>query len=245
MTSFTAAHLQTALGARPLRFYKAIGSTNDAAREWLRTGAATGSVVIADEQAQGRGRQGRTWQTPPGTALAISVILRPPDSSLPRLAMLGALAIAEMAEATGIAGVGIKWPNDVQIAGRKVSGVLAEAEWHGDELSGAVLGMGVNVRVDFRGTDLEERATSLEAALGQPLDRVTLVALLLARLDAWYACLDSDALFDAWKRRLVTLGQQVKVGDVTGLAESVDGDGVLWVRDDKGQGHRVVAGDVG
>lgn len=238
-------HLQTLLAPRAVRFYKQAGSTNDIAREWLREGAPDGAVVIADEQISGRGRQGRVWHTPPGVALALTVVLHPPAEWLPRLSMLGALAVAELAEGIGARSVGIKWPNDVQLNGRKVSGVLPEAEWDGNRLLGAVLGIGVNVRVDFRGTELEATATSLETIAKHRLDRAELAKDLLARIDFWYCRLDTDALFDAWKERLSTIGQAVTINAVQGVAEAVDEHGILLVRDAQGTLQRVVAGDLG
>lgn len=236
--------LQGLLAPRAVRYYVQAGSTNDIAREWLRNGGSDGAVVIADEQISGRGRQGRVWHTPPGVALAVSVILRPPGDWLPHLSMLGALAVLETAAQAGAADVGIKWPNDVQIGGRKVSGVLPEAEWDGDRLLGAVLGIGVNVRTDFRGTELEATAISLETAVGRRLDRAELARDLLARIDFWYGQLGSDALFDVWKGRLTTLGQPVTINDVQGVAEGVDAQGALLVRDVNGILQRVVAGDL-
>jgi BirA family biotin operon repressor/biotin-[acetyl-CoA-carboxylase] ligase len=242
--TLTAERLQTLLAPRPVRFYAQAGSTNDLARQWLRDGAADGSVVIADEQISGRGRQGRVWHTPPGVALAVSIILHPPVDWLPRLSMLGALAVAELAEGVGAQDVGIKWPNDVQINGLKVSGVLPEAEWDGSRLLGVVLGIGVNVRTDFRRTELEATATSLETAFGQQLDRAELARDLLVHVSFWYNQLESDALFAAWKGRLSTLGQPVTINEVQGVAEAVDEQGALLVRDTNGTVRRVVAGDL-
>ncbi len=236
--------LETLLAPRPVRFYEQASSTNDLARDWLRAGASDGAVVIADEQISGRGRQGRTWHTPPGVALAVSVILHPTTDNLPRLSMLGALAIAEMAEQIGAAHVAIKWPNDVQVNGLKVSGVLPEAEWNGSRLAGAVLGMGVNVRVDFRNTELENTAISLETAVGRRLDRAELIAMLLERVDDWYRRLSTPELFEAWQARLSTPGQMVTIGGVHGLAEGVDAQGALLVRSTAGKLERVTAGDL-
>jgi BirA family biotin operon repressor/biotin-[acetyl-CoA-carboxylase] ligase len=221
-----------------------VGSTNNVAREWLREGAESGAVVIADEQVQGRGRGDHGWYTPPGAALAMSVILYPSANVLPRLTMLGALSIAELCDDIGLPDVSIKWPNDVLVNGRKVSGILVEAEWQGDQLLGAVLGMGLNVRVNFAGTEVEDKAISLETALGKPLDRTELVALLLGKVDGWYSQLSSPGLFTAWKNRLGTLGSRVQIGDVSGIAEDVDDQGVLLIRDDHNHLHRVIAGDL-
>ncbi len=203
-------------------------------------------MVIADEQRQGRGRKGRLWYTPPGVALALSVVLRPQAQTLGRVSMLGALAVAESSEQLGLAEVGIKWPNDVQLNGLKVCGILPEAIWQGSELLGVVLGVGVNVRVQFDGP-LAATATSLEPALGQPINRARLAAQILERVDHWAAMLGSAAFFEAWQQRLTTIGQHVHMSEpeaISGLAEGVDPDGALRIRDESGQVHRVVAGDV-
>jgi BirA family biotin operon repressor/biotin-[acetyl-CoA-carboxylase] ligase len=158
--------------------------------------------------------------------------------------MLGALAVVDLVRESGIDAVGIKWPNDVLVQGRKVSGVLAEAEWDEDRLLGAVLGIGINVRVDFQATPLAASAISLEDAAGRSLDRVDLLKLLLDRVSYWYEQLESAAFFEAWRNVLVTLGQPVRIGDLEGVAESVDASGALWLRLADSQVRRVVAGDV-
>lgn len=229
---------------RPVRYFERVGSTNDLARAWLREGAMTGAFVFADEQTRGRGRMGRSWQTPPGAALAVSVILHPLAEHLHQIGMIGALAIYDLALEVGAVAVGIKWPNDVLVSGRKVSGLLPEAEWDGDALLGVVLGMGVNVRVDFSGSELEHKAISLEQAASRPLDRLDLLSFLLNRVDYWYAQLGSTGVFETWKSRLLTLGQRVTIGQAHGLAESVDEQGALLVRDDSGTIQRVIAGDI-
>jgi len=148
-----------------------------------------------------------------------------------------------MCEKLGIGQVGIKWPNDVQIAGRKVSGVLPEAAWQDGVLLGVVLGMGVNVRVPFD-AELAQTAINIEAALGHPCDRADLLRLLLGYVDDWAARITSPDLLAAWRSRLTTLGQPVTVGDVSGMAEAVDDDGALLVRTGAGDVQRIIAGDV-
>ena len=234
--------LAQVLKARPFKFFPQVASTQDVALEWLREGAEAGSVVIADEQLAGRGRQGRTWYTPPGVALAVSLILRPPVKTLPQVTMLGALSIAMMLEKLDAEAVTIKWPNDVRLQGRKVSGVLPEAVWEGDKLVGVALGMGINVRNTFMGTELEQVAISIEEAMNVTYDRVELVQRLLTELDYW--TLGTSQLFEAWRMRLDTIGQHITVNGISGKAETVDMTGALMVRDATNQVHRVVAGDV-
>jgi BirA family biotin operon repressor/biotin-[acetyl-CoA-carboxylase] ligase len=219
----------------------------DEARTWLSEGAPHGALVIADEQTSGRGRLNRAWQTPMGSALAVSVVLRTAPQALSAVSMLGGLAVADMLDGLGVPAVGLKWPNDVLIDKAKVSGVLAEAHWDGIALRGVVLGIGVNVSVDFAGTALAGEAVSVEAVLCRPVDRLAMLVSLIAHLEAGVPLLGSAALFQRWRSRLVTLGQRVHVQGVMpfwGTAEDVDDDGALWVRDDEGLRRRVIAGDV-
>jgi BirA family biotin operon repressor/biotin-[acetyl-CoA-carboxylase] ligase len=176
--------LQAALGSRPFRFFASTESTMQDARQWLADGAADGAVVITDEQRAGKGRLGRGWLTPPGTAIAMTVILRdgPPETS-----MLGGLAVAEGLGGYAPDAVSLKWPNDVLIAGKKVCGVLAEAVREGDQLQATILGMGVNIAVDFTGSELESSATSLRDHATQAIDRAALIASILGRIDHWRA----------------------------------------------------------
>ncbi|MBI1278057.1 MAG: biotin--[acetyl-CoA-carboxylase] ligase [Anaerolineaceae bacterium] len=233
---------------RPVRFFKQIGSTNDVTSEWLKHGGESGSIVVADEQVSGRGRLGRVWHTPAGTALIVSVILRPRSEDLSQITMLGALAISDTIRNWGIQHVGIKWPNDVQINGLKVSGILPEVVWENEQLVGVVLGMGINVRIDFTGTELMNSAVSIEPVLGRPIDRLDLLEDVLKRIDYWFARLGQDELFDAWKKQLVTIGQHVRLQsagyEVAGLAQAVDKDGALLIRRADGLVERVIAGDI-
>lgn len=252
---FTDAALRVALGERPFRFSPQTGSTNDIAREWALSGVLSGAVALTEEQTAGRGRFRRTWQAPPGSALLMSVILRPPSDPewLPRLTMVGAVAVSEALTAlvSDPLRVGLKWPNDVQLDGRKVCGILAEAVWQGETLRAAILGIGLNVRIDFAGSPLAESAISIEPALGRRVDRLALLADVLHRVDQWAAQLGSPALLAGWRARLTTLGQQVRVvpaddpsAAISGQAVDVDENGALVLRDEHGTLRRMLAGEV-
>ena len=240
--------LHLLISPRPFKYFDQVESTQDIAFEWLRDGADVGSVVIADEQIKGRGRGKHDWVTPPNTAIAMSVILHPEVEVLHQITMMGALAIYDILKSYGADDVGIKWPNDVLLKGKKVCGILPESEWAGEELKGVVLGMGINVRVDFAQSELEDRAISIEPEIGKPIDRSQLVVQLLDRIDYWYDRLGTDELFEAWRDRLVTLGQDVAINShgeaVSGKAESVDSQGAILVRTSYGELKRVVAGDI-
>jgi BirA family biotin operon repressor/biotin-[acetyl-CoA-carboxylase] ligase len=158
----------------PIRYFDRLGSTNDEAARWVEEGAPDLSLVVADEQTAGRGRLSRRWYTPPGSALAFSLVLRPvlsgsspviqsadrasgfpsdekkepaqiPAKFLPRLSALGALAVYTALRERYSLSPQVKWPNDVLVERKKLAGVLAEATWDGELLSAAILGIGVNV----------------------------------------------------------------------------------------------------
>ncbi len=180
----------------------------------------------------------------------MSVILRPRLSQecLARLTMVGAVAVADVLAELAPDQVSLKWPNDVLLAGRKVAGVLSEAIWQGDRLEAVILGIGLNVRVDFAGTPLADHAISVEAVTGELIDRAMLLRRLLARIDHWSMHVGDQALITAWRARLETLGQQVTAaspaGSISGQAVDVDEDGALLLRTGDGVVHRVVAGEV-
>lgn len=228
---------------QPFRYFDSVDSTNDIAKDWLLSGTQALSVVIADEQRKGRGRKGRVWHTPAGVALALSVILKPTVHQAHRVSMLGALAVYDLCASLGIKHVGIKWANDVQIMGKKVSGILPEAVWERDKLIGVVLGIGVNVRVTFP-PELAETAINLELATGQTLNREALLATLLTRIQYWYGQLDDNELFDTWEERLSTIGQAVEIEGIVGIAQGVDYDGALLIKTHDARIQRVLAGDV-
>lgn len=239
------------LGSRPSRYFPQIGSTNDEAASWAREGAPSGAIVVADEQTAGRGRYRRIWQAAPGSSLLMSVILRPslPPEHMARVTLMGAVALVEALSGLGLV-PGIKWPNDVLLCGRKVSGILAETVWEGDRLVAAVLGMGINVRQDALPEAAARAfgATTLETVLGYTLDRAGLLTAILARLDNWQDRVGDPALLAAWEAHSITLGRMVSVrmGEqtLTGLAETIDPTGALMLRLDSGEQHRLLAGDV-
>ena len=230
--------------ARPFRYFPRVASTNDLAKTWLREGAPDGAAVVADEQVSGRGRSGRVWHTPPNAALALSVVMRPPAAQVARINMIGALSVYDLAAQVGCEGIGIKWPNDIQVAGRKISGILVENVWMQDNLSGVVLGIGVNVRVDFSQTDLREKAASLEDVAGHPLDRAELARILLDRVEFWYQRIDADEVYEVWRNRLNMLGRPVVAEGISGRALDVTAEGALLIEDARASLHHVTAGDV-
>ena len=258
---------------REVVYLPSVGSTNDAARDLAEKGAPHATLVVTDEQTAGRGRMGRSWYMPPRSALAMSILVRPEldATRANRLTMLAGLAAAEgIEQATGLS-VKLKWPNDVvamnndpwtmnkdQLATingqwstvKKMGGILCESAIVGDRIDYAVVGIGLNVNVDFADQpELATTATSMMLQLGREVDRLSVLAAVVGRFAARFDSLQGgDALREAWAARLVTLGRRVEArsGEETliGQAQGIDDDGALLLRTGDGVVHRLLAADV-
>jgi BirA family biotin operon repressor/biotin-[acetyl-CoA-carboxylase] ligase len=236
-----------------IRYFDSIGSTNDEALAWAANDAKDLSLIIADEQTAGRGRLDRKWFTPPGTALAFSLILRPSPAERPHLSRivgLAALSVTDSLLARGLSPE-IKWPNDILLNGRKVAGILIESVWSGEDIDCIVIGMGVNIlksAVPDTGM-LSFPATSLEEALGYPVERTEVLHDILAALIVLRPQLSTDEFMVKWEELLAYRGRQVQVemGGADLLTGSVSGlgtDGSLQLRDQDGRSLTVQFGDV-
>jgi BirA family transcriptional regulator, biotin operon repressor / biotin---[acetyl-CoA-carboxylase] ligase len=214
--------LLTGRFGRPYHYEDTVDST----QRLLQTDMPEGAVAVADEQTGGRGRQGRSWDAPPGTSLLLSVLLKPPDDrDTPELSLVGGLATAEAVErATGLAAQ-IKWPNDVMLNRRKVSGVLAEAS-----TEGVVLGIGLNVnqRTNELPQDARVAPASLYTIDGVRRDRAAVLADLLAALERAYALwLEGGlgALYDGLGARDFLRGRTVFLDGRAGIGVGIDRSG--------------------
>ncbi len=255
-----------------IHYFASVGSTNDEAKRLAAAGTPEGTLVFAGEQTAGRGRLGRRWNAPPNLCLLMSLVFRPslPPAQAARLTMLCSIAIAEAIQSQTDLPVGIKWPNDLVVAGhpssdprsraplsrdldaahhRKLAGILTETMVAGTDLTAVVVGMGVNVNVEPAALGpVMTPATSLLAELGRPVDRVSLLLATLKQIESRYGQVAGGQIHDDWRQRLVTLGHQVTVTvsgeQLSGVAEDVNPDGALSVRDLAGNLHLVSAGDV-
>ena len=216
----------------PREHHETIGSTNDRARELAEQGAAHGTLVTAGEQTAGRGRQGRSWATPPGTAIAASLVLTEFDDLLP---LRAGLAVADVAGEGAL----VKWPNDVWIGGKKIAGILAESR---SEPRWAVLGIGVNVAVDVDA--LPPDAAAVAGSLGKSAEDVepTLSALLSA-LETRLAQ-DRDGALNDLRRRDALRGEPVRWQDGEGTGAGIDDSGALLVTLANGGQTTLSAGEV-
>lgn len=243
---------------RPLTRLATTTSTNDEAHRAAKAGAPHGATWVAEEQSSGRGRRGRTWMSPPGEGLLFSVLLRPgcPPANLPPIALVAGLAVRDaVARAVPEAPIGIKWPNDVVAADRKVAGILVEASTVGNRIDAVVVGIGINVHTRSFPDDLVDRATSvaLLAAGAPPSDRAPPDrAEMLADV---LAVLDRDLHFVA-RRGLGLLRARLEAADSLrggrvrcdtggeGVACGIDDEGRLLVRSDAGEVETWMAGEV-
>lgn len=241
--------LTTKIIGRSVLYHPTVSSTMDLAREAAAKGDSEGTVIVADEQTGGRGRLGRSWINPPGV-MAVSVVLRPDMSRLLRLGMVASLATSSCVDsATGLTST-IKWPNDVLLRGKKVSGILMESSLHGQTVDWATVGIGINVSLDAgMFPEIADTATSISTEIGREVSHLTVLLCLLHEMEGLYlALLEDQPVHEEWRDRLETLGKTVEValGDrvEVGHAESVDSDGSLMLRRPDGTLVPIVAGDV-
>jgi BirA family biotin operon repressor/biotin-[acetyl-CoA-carboxylase] ligase len=216
----------------PLEHHETLASTSDRLKELAREGAPAWTVVTADEQTAGRGRQGRAWASPRG-GLYLSVLVRPASGWATLLPLAAGVAVAEALETYGL-GVRLKWPNDVLLEGGKVAGILAEASSTASALDWVVLGIGVNLD-----------AAALPEGVLRPL-----AATVLVRLTVWYDALEKReaSVVAAWRARSVPWwGQPVEVAAgervLRGLARDVDERGALLLELESGAIVTVLAGE--
>ncbi|MDQ3647324.1 MAG: biotin--[acetyl-CoA-carboxylase] ligase [Actinomycetota bacterium] len=213
----------------PRAHHRLTDSTNRRARELAEAGAPHGTLVTAGEQSAGRGRQGREWTAPPGSAVLMSLVLRELDELLP---LAASVAVSEACEAAGV-NCSIKWPNDVWIDGRKVAGILVEGR---PQEGWAVLGIGLNVGTEAEQlpAELRDSATSLRIATGRAPSTEGVLEALLATLERRLGTEHGEVLA-AWAERDALRGRRVRWQEGQGVAAGVDRGGALLVDTEEGR----------
>lgn len=245
--------LETETIGRNVRYFERTGSTNREARELAGQGAPEGTLVVAEEQAGGRGRLGRGWFSPYARGIWCSLILRPDvhPAQAPPVTMLSAVALARaVKDSTGVA-PGIKWPNDLLVDGKKICGILTEMSADMDRVNYLVVGMGLNVNTEDFPEELKEIATSLKIKAGAHLSRRLILQRLLLEFEKFYRLWLNEGfnpVLKEWKENCVTLNRPVRVTSAResweGWAEDVDDTGALLLRLPDGSIKQVLAGDV-
>ncbi|SMO43233.1 biotin--[acetyl-CoA-carboxylase] ligase [Melghirimyces algeriensis] len=239
-------HLKTQRFGQWIRYRESLPSTQVLAHEWAKEGAKEGSLVVTEEQTQGRGRMGRFWHSPPGTGIWMSLILRPEITlaQASQLTLVGSVALTRsLRRETGL-DIRIKWPNDLLIEGKKISGILTETRGEQDGVQYVILGMGINANQTESDwpEELREIATSLAIEGKKQYRRRVLIPAILKEMEDLYdAFLDNgfEPIRILWEEYAAILGKQVRTtthrGVIEGVAMGLDSTGALLIR----QGEKV------
>jgi len=240
----------------PVYFFSETGSTNDVAASLAERDAPEGATVVASSQTAGRGRFGRTWFSPPGAGLYVSVVCRN-QSAAPFVTLAGGVAVADGIRAASGLPVHIKWPNDIVVEGvaparrRKLAGILAEASTGAAGLQYVILGFGINLRPAAYPPELADRATALETELGRPADGAAVLAetlVVFADLFKGLAAGDPERVLARW-RELAPSSRGARVewdtpdGVVAGVSVGIADDGALLVRV-RDHVERIISGEL-
>ena len=250
-----ASRLRTKWMGKKLYYFSTIDSTNQYAKKLGEEQAPDGTIVIADEQTAGKGRSGRHWVTPPKSAIAFTILVRPklPPSRISMVTLVKGLAVCNAIRQLYSLPAGIKWPNDVVIHGRKICGILTEMSAEMDGVHYVVIGTGINANLTSFPEEIRDIATSLELELGHPVDRAQVLCRVIELFEQYYELFekrgDLTDLQEMYNKELLNLNQKVRVldpkGAYTGTALGIDPEGELLVkRDDDGQTVKVWSGEV-
>ena len=246
----------TGWAGQPVCVYESIDSTNAECTRLSLEGATHGTVVVADMQTAGRGRRGRSWESPAGDNLYFSLLLKPeiaPEKA-PMLTLVMAVAVAWGIKQIAGQNADIKWPNDLVMQDRKVCGILTEMRMEQTQIDHVVIGVGINVRDRSFSEELKDKATSLEAACGmeEPISRKELLEAVLKAFEGLYddfvAAGDLTTLQATYNSLLINLDREVTVldpqGSYNGIARGITGTGELMVELPDGTCKEVFAGEV-
>ncbi|MDR7075305.1 BirA family biotin operon repressor/biotin-[acetyl-CoA-carboxylase] ligase [Neobacillus niacini] len=247
--------LTTKFIGKNLHYEETVDSTQKIAHRLAYDDAPEGTVIIAEEQVSGRGRMARRWHSPKYTGIWMSIILRPNISlpKAPQLTLLTAVAIVQaIEELTGLLPE-IKWPNDILIKGKKVTGILTELEAESDRINSIIIGIGINVnqtKEDFP-SDLEQIATSLLLEKGETVSRADLIKGIFTNLEKLYLLYLEEGFLPIkllWESYAISIGKKITARTLTqsiiGKALGITDDGVLMIEDDHGKIHHVYSADI-
>ena len=230
---------------RDLTILAEASSTNAVALSYI-VQRQSGSIILAETQKEGRGRLSRSWASPPG-GIWMSLVLKPdiPLSRVYRINMAASVSICRAISRLGLE-AGIKWPNDILIQEKKVSGILTELGAQMDRLDYVVVGVGLNANNDTSAFPSQWRSTSLAAELGRGIDRCALVAAILNEMEKAIDNMESQEIYEEWRSLSLSLGKRVRIssaeGDLTGQVVDLDGDGALILQQGR-EKRRILAGD--
>ncbi|MWV44684.1 biotin--[acetyl-CoA-carboxylase] ligase [Paenibacillus sp. HJL G12] len=244
----------TAMGQK-IKILETVSSTQEEARMMAETGSPEGSLVIAEEQTGGKGRMGRKWYSPKGKGVWMSLVLRPkqPMHYMPQLTLMTGVAVCRAVRKVAGVMAGLKWPNDLLVNGRKISGILLESAAEDEYVRYCIAGIGISVNLDAEDypEELAGIATSLKIESGESIDRTALIAAVLEEFEILYQLYQQEGfgpIATLWEALSVTLGKPVTVntarGTVMGIAEKLDDSGALLVATGEGTHVPIFSGDV-
>jgi BirA family biotin operon repressor/biotin-[acetyl-CoA-carboxylase] ligase len=247
--------LQTKTLGRVLSIYDEVDSTQNIAHGLVRQGAIEGTLVLAEQQNAGRGRMGRNWYSPKGKGIWMSLVLKPTIAIqfTPQLTLLVAVALCRAIQAYVPQQVGIKWPNDLLINGRKISGILLESSAEDERLNYVIAGIGisVNLAAEDYPNELRAKATSLFIEKGQLVEREQLICDFLLQLEVLLELYEQKGfapIRSLWEALTISLHKPIRIqtakGWVEGIASSIDEMGALWVNCNDGQTIKLYSGDI-
>ena len=246
--------LETTWMAKNLEYYDEIDSTNTRAKALGEAGGADGTLFVAETQTAGKGRRGRCWQSPAGSSISMSILLRPKmnpsDAPMLTLVMAYASTIA-LREKTGL-DIGIKWPNDLVMNGKKISGILTEMSTQIDYINHVTIGVGINVNLTEFPEEIRETATSLRLECGHVVKRAPLIAAVMKRFEQNYTVFlehgDLSGLKERYSELLVNKDREVRIlgakEQYNAYALGINQTGELIVRKEDGTEEAVYAGEV-
>ncbi|MFD0768511.1 biotin--[acetyl-CoA-carboxylase] ligase [Bacillus sp. CGMCC 1.60114] len=247
--------LQTEFLGRTVYFEESVTSTQQIAARLAYEGAAEGTVVVAEEQTAGRGRLSRKWYSPKGTGIWMSIILRPtvPIHQAPQLTLLAAVSVAQAIEKCTNLSVGIKWPNDILINGKKVVGILTEMQADPDKINAVIIGIGINVnqKQEHFAEEIQHIATSLAIEAEKTIVRAELMQQIFLQMEKLYKeYLDRgfSVIKLLWESYAVSIGKEITArtmtNTITGIAKGITADGVLILEDHEGVVHHIHSADI-
>ncbi|MGE6258814.1 biotin--[acetyl-CoA-carboxylase] ligase [Heyndrickxia sporothermodurans] len=247
--------LNTEIIGNVIHYLDSTDSTQKIAHRLSQDGCPEGTVVVAEEQTNGRGRLTRPWHSPKHSGIWMSIVLRPklPPQKAPQFTLIAAIAVVQaMIELVNIEPE-IKWPNDILINGKKVTGILTELQADADKIHSIIIGIGINVNqsiTDFP-DELHSIATSLAIASEKKQSRATLIQLILAKMEKYYLLYLEQGfapLKILWESYAISIGKEIiartVTGSIAGKAIGISDEGVLKIQDADGVIHDIYSADI-
>jgi BirA family transcriptional regulator, biotin operon repressor / biotin---[acetyl-CoA-carboxylase] ligase len=247
--------LQTSTLGQVIHYEESVPSTQKIAHDLASNGAVEGTLVIADEQTAGRGRLMREWHSSLGNGVWMSLILKPhlPPQKAPQFTLITAVAVVQAIEEVTELQPQIKWPNDILINGKKVTGILTELQAESDKINSIIIGIGMNVNhsIEHFPDEIQPIATSLAIEQGAQLSRAEVVQNILERMESLYTLYMKEGFTPIkllWESYAVSIGKRIRArtinGTIEGTALGITADGVLKIEDQAGTVHQIYSADI-